>query len=67
VLKELEEENENENEDEIDWLDLAVKKEPSAPKIEALPLKKTFTIGKKMQSIDDEVVGVHRKKFEVPE
>jgi hypothetical protein len=29
VLKELAEENENENEEDIDWLALAVKKEPS--------------------------------------
>lgn len=34
---------------------------------DASPPKKTFAIGKKMQSIDDEVVGVHRKKFSVPE
>jgi hypothetical protein len=62
VLKELEEE-EDENEDELDWLSVAVKKET----LIEVPSKKTFAIGKKMQSIDDEVVGVHRKKFTVPE
>ena len=72
MLKELEEleeleEDENENEEEIDWLGLKVKKELPPQKMGDIPTKKTLVNLKKLPSIDDEVVGVHRKKFEVPE